>query len=489
MYFKSATSVSLEQKKYKFLENYMAKDLLTKRQLASLKKDDWLSDGSGLALKGSASGFGSWVYRKRVGGKLKSTGLGPYPNVSVEAARAKRDEIEQSIRGGQSFEGAVFSAKTSITHHGPITFWQYADDWLRRNKPIPVSGKPRTNTLWRKRIEDYCSALHPIPMDEICVTHIRDTLMPIWMDRIESANRTRHHLGAIFASARVEGIVENNPAAWADNLVHIMPKRRKKVQHHASLLYQEIPHFYCWLEQQNTITARCIQWAILTGVRPSEARWTEWSEFDFDSSIWNVPESRMKDTGVSTRHIVPLSTEMVRILVEMRKKAPQQTELSQSDKTDAPWRIAQQGQRANGLLFCLRDKCKPVSDTSLRKMLLKAPFDHCTMHGFRATFRTWLEEEMDVPERVAEACLAHKEPDMKKRAYLRTDHFKQRVPLMERWGQYLASDRTSEHPVFGSVPELSDPISLAPQAKPVGRLRQANNAGDAKVISIGGCHV
>ena len=423
----------------------MAKDLLTKRQLASLKKDDWLSDGSGLVLKGSAKGIGSWVYRKRIGGKLKSTGLGPYPNVTVVAARAKRDEIEQSIRGGQSFEGAILSAKTSVTHHGPITFWQYADDWLKRNKPIPSNGKPRTNLLWRKRIEDYCLALHPIPMNEICVTHIRDALMPIWMDRIESANRTRHHLGAIFASAKVEGIVESNPASWADNLVHIMPKRRKKVQHHASLPYQQIPHFYRWLGQQGTITSRCIQWAILTGVRPSEARWTEWSEFDFDSLVWNVPQSRMKDTGVSTRHIVPLSAEMRRLLEEMREKNSDSVESGRSDELDAPRLIDRHNLRENGLLFCLHNNFSPVSDTSLRKMLLRSPFDHCTMHGFRATFRTWLEEEMQVPERVAEACLAHKEPDMKKRAYLRTDHFKQRVPLMECWGQYLAPGKRNDH--------------------------------------------
>lgn len=449
----------------------MAKDLLTKRQLASLKKDDWLSDGSGLALKGSAPGVGSWVYRKRVGGKLKSTGLGPYPNVSVAAARAKRDEIEQSIRGGQSFESAVLSAKTSVTHLGPITFWKYADDWLKRNKPIPARGRPRTNILWRKRIEDYCSALHPIPMNEISVTHIRDALMPIWMDKIESADRTRHHLGAIFASAKVEGIVDSNPAAWADNLVHIMPKRRKRVTHHASLPYQDIPRFYDWLEQQGTIIARCIQWAILTGVRPSEARWTEWAEFDFDALIWNVPEARMKDTGVSTRHIVPLSKEMLRILAEIRKKNINYIALGRAKRHDPTWWNVRRDLENGGLLFCLNDKREPLSDTALRRMLLKAPFDHCTMHGFRATLRTWLEEEVEVPERVAEACLAHKERDMKKRAYLRTDHFKQRVPLMERWGQYLAPGWASDHYLFGPLKKLSDHMFGEPRGEPVGRPR------------------
>ena len=331
----------------------MAKNILTKRKIAGLKKGDWLNDGGGLALKGSASSIGSWVYRKRVNGILKSLGLGPYPNVSIEIARAKRDEIEQAIRDGQSFEGATQSSKTAICADGPITFWQYARDWLERNKPIPADGKPRTNILWRKRIEDYCRALHPIPMNEIDVTHIRDALMPIWMEKIESATRTRHHLAAIFASARVQGIVDNNPAAWDDNLVHIMPKRRKKVKHHASLSYQDAPKFYEWLEAQGTITARCIQWAILTGVRPSEARWTDWSEFDFETLTWNVPEHRMKETAVSTRHIVPLSTEMLRVLAELRKHNAEYKRLGKSKRNDPEWWNGRCDLGDGGLLFCL----------------------------------------------------------------------------------------------------------------------------------------
>ena len=409
----------------------MAKNLLTKRKIDALNKGDWLSDGSGLALKGSAPGVGSWVYRKRINGALNSVGLGPFPNVSVESARARRDQIEQSIRDGQSFAATTRWAMTGHPLGGKTPFWEYADQWLKQNKPIPKSGRPRTNSLWRKRIDDYCKLLHPIPIAEIDVTHVRDALMPIWMEKIESANRTRHHLAAIFASAKVEGLVRDNPAAWADNLVHIMPKRRKKVRHHASLAYEDIPRFYAWLESETTITARCVQWAILTGVRPSEAQWTEWSEIDLTSRLWKVPESRMKETTLSTRHIVPMSTEMIRVLSRV-----------QSDQADAGNKKRSRKSStfvSRGLIFRVAHKLKPVSSTSLRKLLLKSPFGHCTMHGFRATFRTWLEDEMEVSDRVAEACLAHKEPDMKKRAYLRTDYLKQRTPLMEAWGRYLAS--------------------------------------------------
>lgn len=450
----------------------MARNILTKRKLATLKAGDWFPDGGGLALKGTGQGSGSWVYRKRINGNVMVTGLGPYPDVDIETARAKRDEIEKAIRDGRSFETSKRAAGSPPRRDGAITFWEYADDWLRRNKPIPKSGKPRTNRLWRQRIEDYCIQLHSMPLNEIEISHIRDALMPIWMDKIESADRTRHHLGVIFASAKVEGLVKSNPAAWADNLAHVMPKRRKKVRHHPSLPYQDAPSFYRWLEKQDTITARCIQWAMLTGVRPSEARWTEWSEFDFEKLIWRVPESRMKETGLTTEHCVPLSSEMLRVLAEIRKGNVRYKQWGRSWRDEPVWWNERRDLAGYRWLFRLDQKHKPISDTSLRKLILKAPFEHCTMHGWRSTISMWLEEVLNVPLHIAESVLAHKKRDQTLRAYNRSDHLEQRRPLMEEWGQYLAPGWAADHHLFGPVNRLTDAMFNEPKAKPVGRPRK-----------------
>jgi integrase len=422
-----------------------------------------------LVLKGSGNGTGSWVYRKRIAGRLKTIGLGPFPNVGVDEARAKRDEIEKAIREGRSFESLVSGVGVPATMSGTMTFWQYADDWLKRNKPIPKSGKPRTNALWRKRIEDYCKLLHAIPLKEISVLHIRNALMPIWLDKIDSADRTRHHLGAIFAAAKVEGLVDSNPAAWADNLVHIMPKRRKKVCHHPSLPYQSAPEFYDWLEEQGTITARCIQWTMLTGVRPSEARGAEWPEFDFEQMVWRVPESRMKETGLTTDHTVPISSEMLRVLAELRKGNVQYKQWGRSWRGEPAWWNERRDLRGYRWLFRLDQKHRPLSETSLRKLLAKAPFEHCTMHGWRSTVTMWFEEVLHVPTHIADAVLAHKKRDQTMRAYNRSDHLEQRRPLMEQWGQYLAPGWAERHHLFGPVNMLTDDMFNEPKANPVGR--------------------
>ena len=58
-------------------------------------------------------------------------------------------------------------------------------------------------------------------------------------------------------------------------------------------------------------------------------------------------------------------------------------------------------------------------------------------HGFRSSLRTWLAECTNASEEVAETVLAYKVGSKVIRAYRRTDHFQERVILMERWAQHV----------------------------------------------------
>jgi integrase len=49
-------------------------------------------------------------------------------------------------------------------------------------------------------------------------------------------------------------------------------------------------------------------------VRPGELRRAEWSEFDFDRSIWSIPAEKMK---MRWPHKVPLSRQVLAILAEL----------------------------------------------------------------------------------------------------------------------------------------------------------------------------
>ena len=66
------------------------------------------------------------------------------------------------------------------------------------------------------------------------------------------------------------------------------------------------------------------------------------------------------------------------------------------------------------------------------------------MHGFRSTFRDWVEEETAFPDKLAEAALAHKVGDETELAYKRGDVLKKRRKLMDAWEDFGQSETGSK---------------------------------------------
>jgi Arm DNA-binding domain len=61
-----------------------------------------VSDGRGLSLDVLPSGVKSWMYRYRHDGKPQKVTLGRYPDLTLKAARDKRDELATQVVGGRS---------------------------------------------------------------------------------------------------------------------------------------------------------------------------------------------------------------------------------------------------------------------------------------------------------------------------------------------------------------------------------------------------
>ena len=60
-------------------------------------------------------------------------------------------------------------------------------------------------------------------------------------------------------------------------------------------------------------------------------------------------------------------------------------------------------------------------------------------HGFRATFRTWVEEQTDTPYEVKETTLGHKVDTGIVGAYQRSDRLEKRPELMLAWQEFLVT--------------------------------------------------
>ena len=117
--------------------------------------------------------------------------------------------------------------------------------------------------------------------------------------------------------------------------------------------------------------AACLRFLILTGVRTSEARLAAWSEIDLANKVWAIPGARMKVKG--KEHRVPLSPQALAILEQQRGKHPVAV---------FPGRRGAQGPSEGALI-----------------QLLKRTGCDATVHGFRASLKTWASEESDYPKK------------------------------------------------------------------------------------------
>jgi integrase len=153
-------------------------------------------------------------------------------------------------------------------------------------------------------------------------------------------------------------------------------------------------------------------------VRPGELRQAEWSQFELDKAEW-----RYLITKTKTEHLVPLATQAVAILRELRALTGE-------------GRFVFPGARSNR-----RPMCEAAINAALRRLGYDTRTE-ITGHGFRAMARTILHEELEQKPEVIEHQLAHAGPDNLGSAYNRTKFIRQRRVMMQEWADYLDRIRT-----------------------------------------------
>lgn len=192
----------------------------------------------------------------------------------------------------------------------------------------------------------------------------------------------------------------------------LLPARRKiaRVRHHAALPYRQLPGFMQELRVHYGVSARALEFAILTAARTGEVVGARWVEIDFEQKIWTILSERMK-TG--REHRVPLSERALELLEALPKEGE----------------FVFMGARAD----------RPLSNMALLMILRRMDRGDLTTHGFRSTFRDWAAETTGYPREVAEMALAHAISDKVEAAYRRGDLFAKRRRLMADWARYCAS--------------------------------------------------
>src|SRR5262249_31948855 len=154
---------------------------------------------------------------------------------------------------------------------------------------------------------------------------------------------------------------------------------------------------------------------ILTAARTGEVIGAHWSEIDLLDKTWTVPASRMK---AHREHRVPLSPRALTILNAMQ--------------------LTQQND-ANDYVFSGAKVGIPLSNLAMIMLLRRMNRGELTVHGFRATFKTWASERASFQNEIVEASLAHVTGGKVEQAYMRGDMFEKRRRLMQAWAAFCTT--------------------------------------------------
>ena len=411
---------------------------LTVREVLAAGDGDH-TDGGGLLLRVRGESA-NWVFRyTAASGRRREMGLGVAHRGSTaqagdaitlarDLARDARDLLQRDVdpidaRDGKRAEAAAKEqAKKATAKRERLTLARVAREYHER--VIEPTRTDKHAAQWIASLEHHVpDAIWHAPIDSITPPALLEALSGVRaladadVKVPETLQRVRQRLDAVFEDAMFHGHCSTNPAAAIKRKMAEGQGKRKRGQF-AALPYRDAPAFMARLREQQGLGARCLELAMLTAARTSEAIEATWPEFELEASVWTIPGERMKGGELHTVHLVPRAVEIIEGL---------------------------KGLHANYLF-----PSPVVEDQPLSNMAMLAVLDRMgerettTVHGLcRATFSTWANETAAARPDVIEACLSHLEGNKIRAAYNRAQFMAERRKLLEDWAEFLSKPYVS----------------------------------------------
>lgn len=424
---------------------------LSDLQIRRLKEDGVYAVGGvpGLMLRVKGNHKAFFIrYMSPVTKKRREMAIGAYGVYTLKQARDRAAELRMQIGDGtdplylreenlkRQREEATRKAQAAYTVSNLLDdYIQYKDkfsDWSEKERDLFLS---RYGRYIRPVLEK--QAVCDVTADQVATV-----LQPFCKEHPAVAKKVRGMLRRMFAWARARGVFEGADPVDPKVLFHLLPRAQPKDRHMAMLAVRDVPRFMAMLRTREGTAARCLEFAILTATRSSNARLAKWEEIDWNKKQWVIPAEKMK-VSANDDHVVPLSDQVVKLLEEMKAQryseyifpSPRQAALS-----DGAFRSVIESMHMESLQRGEGGFVDPKQKTKDGLPAIATP------HGIaRASFRTWAQDDelgndRRFNERVAELCLHHKTGDAYNGAYERNQAMKSRVEMMQAWADYCLSE-------------------------------------------------
>ena len=389
---------------------------LNAAKLRSLRDDGRYSDGNTLHfVVKEKSGRRYWLQRLTVQGKRRDVILADYhatrsgPGLlTLSDARAVAAQNLRLARQGEDPFATAAPAAVPTFGEALDRVLESVEAELRR---------PDRVRAWLHPLEKHAlPRLRDLRIDRVGRQEVLAVVAPLWNTKRETAKQVRRKIHRVLAWARSHGFVDENSAG--DVLDGALKSKGRARKHFRAAPYDRIPEVWSTISAASgsPATRLCLQLVLCTAVRSGEARFADWSEIDLVNREWRVPAHRTK-TEEELRQ--PLSAPALEVLEQAKELG--------------------RGPSPAGYIFpSPAQRSAPLSNSILLNVLDRCGLrDLTTVHGLRASFRTWASDQTDADFAVMELSLGHKVGSDVVQAYARGQLVAKRRFLMAQWGAFL----------------------------------------------------
>ena len=194
------------------------------------------------------------------------------------------------------------------------SFEAVAREWFAKQAKTWVKG--HADDVLRRLETNIFLAIGRRPISQIDAPELLAAIRPMEeRGAYDLAHRVLQVCGQVFRYGIATGRCSRNLAA--DLRGALTPHKKK---HQAAVRLEDFPNLLRAIAGYEQIgdkqTRLALELLALTFTRTNELIGATWSEFDMDAGIWAVPAERMK---MKTEHLVPLSTQAIAILAELKE--------------------------------------------------------------------------------------------------------------------------------------------------------------------------
>lgn len=382
------------------------------------QKEFTLSDGKGLYLLIKPNGAKLWrfnYYKPFTQPKKRALiGVGKYPDISLQQARAIREEYLSLL--AQNIDPATYRRQQEQTKKDELnnTYESVAWAWFeyrKTKKNFSADYQKDVESLIRRNLLPHFGYL---PISQITAPLALKAFKQYQDEgKLEKLKRSIQKHNEIMTYALHREIIQSNPTA---NISKEFDS--PTVEHFKTIKPEDLSEFIYTLNhaQIQLQTRYLILWQLLTMTRPNEAATARYEDIDEKAKIWTIYiQKGIKEDDKGRVHKITLSRQALALLREIKKLSEGKTYLFPSMKNPQSHVNTQ------------------TANSAIKRMGYKGKL---VAHGLRAIASTYLNEK-GYDSELIEVALSHMKSDRIKAAYDRGERLEQRFKLLQVWGDFI----------------------------------------------------